>query len=255
MPSNDIALLEFDPSLPALIEPSQEVKQIDAPEHCVICFFREVIEKLEVEGKLKLLAHHQWEDDDRPLYEMEFSGQRLAVYQSGVGAPLAVGLFEEIIARGCSKFIACGGAGVLDSEISFGNLLIPVEALRDEGTSFHYLPPGRSVAANPDVLKVIENLLRNRGIEYRLIKTWTTDAPYRETPNKIDARRSEGCSTVDMETAAFFAAAQFRKVMFGQLLYGGDDVSGSVWDERGWQNRKDVRQGIFNLAAEICLKL
>jgi uridine phosphorylase len=86
-------------------------------------------------------------------------------------------------------------------------------------------------------------------------KTWTTDAPYRETPARIAARRSEGCIAVEMEAASLLAVAQFRGVVLGQVLYGGDDLSGGEWDDRSWQSRRDVREQLFWLAAEACLGL
>ena len=87
------------------------------------------------------------------------------------------------------------------------------------------------------------------------VKTWTTDAPYRETPEKVKLRKAEGCLTVEMETAAFLSIAQFRDVRFGQLLYGGDDVSGSNWCARQWQRKKGVREKLFRLAVDICINL
>ncbi len=86
-------------------------------------------------------------------------------------------------------------------------------------------------------------------------KTWTTDAFYRETPGKVALRKQEGCLTVEMEAAAFFAVADFRDVTFGQILYGGDDVSGETWDSRRWNERTSVREKLFWLAAEACLEL
>ncbi len=86
-------------------------------------------------------------------------------------------------------------------------------------------------------------------------KTWTTDAPYRETPDKMALRRSEGCLTVEMETAAFCAVAQFRDVTFGQILYGGDDLTGDQWDPRDWHVLASTREKLFWLAAESCLQL
>jgi len=97
--------------------------------------------------------------------------------------------------------------------------------------------------------------LQRNGISYLLAKTWTIDGPYRETPEKIKLRKAEGCLTVEMEAAAFFAVAQFRGVPFGQILYAGDDVSGSAWVYREWQSRLDVRERLFWLAAESCLLL
>ena len=71
-------------------------------------------------------------------------------------------------------------------------------------------------------------------------KTWTTDALYRETRGKVERRVAEGCLTVEMEAAAFFAVAAFRGVTFGQLLYAGDDLSGDAWDQRGGTTTRPV---------------
>ena len=132
---------------------------------------------------------------------------------------------------------------------------MPDAAVRDEGTSYNYMPPGREVTASPEGVAAVERTLEEHGIGYIVAKTWTTDAPYRETPDKIKLRRAEGCLTVDMEAAAFFAVAQFRGVTFAQMLYGGDDVSGDEWDRRDWSNRTTIREKLFWLAAEACLSL
>ena len=68
-------------------------------------------------------------------------------------------------------------------------------------------------------------------------------------------RRDEGCLTVEMEAAAFFAVAQFRGVTLGQMLYAGDDVSGAEWDERDWRNQYGVRESLFWLAVEAVMHL
>jgi uridine phosphorylase len=249
-------ILEFDPTPEAIIEPSKVNKPIDAPEHCVICFFQEVFDQLIEQNKIKVIATRNWADFERPLYELNFKGKRLAAFHPGVGAALACGLLEEIIALGCRKFVACGGCGVLNPEIAAGHLIVLTAAIRDEGTSYHYQPPGREVEASPEVVAAIEEVLQAYQVSYLLGKTWTTDAPYRETPEKVQHRRNEGCLTVEMEAAAFFAVAKFRKLPFGQILYGGDDVSGEgEWDQRDWYKLHDVRERLFWLAAEACLKL
>jgi len=162
---------------------------------------------------------------------------------------------EEVIAFGCKKFIACGGCGVLDKDISVGNLIVVSGAIRDEGVSYHYLPADREVIADEAAVNVLSALMDERKIPYRVGKTWTTDAPYRETQDRISRRKAEGCLTVEMETAAMMAVAQFREVTFGQVLYGGDDLSGQEWDNRAWQSRADIRESLFWLCAEACLVL
>ncbi len=248
-------ILEFDPTPEAVIEPSRVIEPIDAPEHCVICFFREVIEKLAADGGARVIAVERSEMGEHPLYELDVAGRRLAFFHPGVGAALAAGLLEEVIARGCRKFVACGGAGVLNREIAVGHVVVPSSAVRDEGTSYHYLPPSREVSPSPGAMTAIEQILNAHDVPYVVGKTWTTDAFFRETPGKVALRKGEGCLTVEMEAAAFFAVAQFRGVPFGQILYGGDDVSGDDWDHRGWTSRMTVREQLFWLAAEACLAL
>jgi uridine phosphorylase len=255
MNTSTYPILEFDPTREAFIEPARLIKPRDVPEHCVICFFQEVIEHVVAEQQATVAVNLQSEVGLHPIYEIAHDGRRLAFFHPGVGAPLAAGLLEEAIACGCRKFIVCGGCGVLEKDIAVGHLIVVSGAVRDEGVSYHYLPPSREVQAQPAGVAVLEATLRQRGVPYLAGKTWTTDAIYRETPAKIAARKDEGCLTVEMEAASLMAVAQFRGVTLGQVLYGGDDLSGGEWDHRGWQTRRDVRQNLFWLAAEACLML
>ena len=251
----DYPILEHDAAREALIEPAKVNSPRDVPEHCVICFFREVIDKVIAGHDTKVVAQNRWEDGHHPVYEIAYRGRRLAFFHPGIGAPLAAGLLEEVIAFGCRKFIACGSCGVLEKNMAVGNLILVSSALRDEGVSYHYLPPSREVMAEASGMQALVQTLNQDGVPYRVGKTWTTDAPYRETPNKIAKRRAEGCLTVEMESAAMMAVAQFRGAIFGQVLYGGDDLSGAEWDARGWQSRQDVRERLFWLCADACLSI
>lgn len=254
-------ILEFDPAPRGIIEPRRPAKLNSVPEVCIVCFFGEVIRKLVREKRLRRIYTIRSEMGSHHLYAMDVDGQpgaapeHVAVFHSAVGASLAAGLVEEIIACGSRRFVACGGAGVLDREIAVGHVVIPGSAIRDEGTSYHYLPPGREVAADPAAVAAIEQVLQARGVPYVKGKTWTTDGFYRETPDKVALRRAEGCLTVEMEAAAFFAVAQFRGVQFGQMLYGGDDVSGAEWDHRDWVKRPTIREQLFWLAVEAGLAM
>ena len=248
-------LLEFDAARVAIIEPSRIIKPIAIAEHCVLCFFQEVITELIREGaQARHLHTGQSEVGDYPVYELDYGGQRLAVVHPGVGAPAAVARFERVIALGCRKFIVCGGAGVLDGAIKVGDIVVPSSAIRDEGASHHYLRPAREVAPTRRALAAIETVLNENHHDYIRGKTWTTDAVYRETRQRVNRRRREGCVVVDMEAAAFFAVARFRHVECAQILYGGDSLAGRRWDHRGW-NRHAMRERLFHLAAQACLRL
>jgi uridine phosphorylase len=251
----DYPILEFDEAPEALLEPARLIRPMDVPRHAVACFFQEVLGGLVEQSGARIIRELRSEIGRHPVYEIDINGRRLAAFHPGVGAPLAAGFLEEMIALGCRSFMACGGAGVLQSEIALGHPIVVSAAVRDEGTSYHYLPPGREVAADPDGVAALEEALGAAGVEYLVGKTWTTDAIYRETPGKIARRRAEGCLCVEMEAAAFFAVARFRGVRFGQLLYAGDDVGGETWDSRHWDSHTSVREKLFWLAAEACLQL
>ncbi len=250
----EFPILEFDATQEAILEPSKLIKPIDIPQHVVVCFFQDVISRLVQEHEARVIKSLKSEFGTHPVYELEMEGHRLALVHPGVGAPMAAGILEEVIALGGRKFIACGGAGVLDREIAVGHVLVPVVAIRDEGTSYHYLPPGREVEASTEAVEAIEKTLQAHEVPYSLIKTWTTDGIYRETRDKVKRRKAEGCQAVEMEAAAFFAVAKFRKVIFGQILYGGDDVSGGDWDHRAWTSHT-IRDKLFLVAAQACLSL
>jgi len=248
-------ILEFDPDPTAFIDPQMLLQPIDIARRCVLCFFQDILQQMHTDGRLKVIYQLGSEIGKNPVYEMEVEGERVAVLHPGVGAPLAGAFLEEIIALGCRDFIACGGCGVLNGEIGLGHVVVPATAVRDEGISYHYLPPSREAAAHPEAVQAIEQALQTHHVPYVVGKTWTTDAVYRETPARIARRREEGCHVVEMESAAFFAIAQFRGARFGQLLYGGDDLTGDAWDNRNWQKASSTRAHLFQLAVEAVLRL
>ena len=250
-----IPLLEFDPDPHAIINPQEALPMENLPQRWVLCFFRDVLDALAQSDELQVIGHLRSEAGANPVYRVEHNGASLLVMHPGVGAPLAVGFMERAISAGGRQFIACGGCGVLGREIAVGHPVVITSAVRDEGTSYHYLPPSREAAASLAAVAALEAALRERQVDYRLGKSWTTDAFYRETPTRLARRVAEGCIVVEMEASAFFALAQFRGVTCGQVVYGGDLVSPEGWDFRDWVRRGDVRTALFWLAVEACSRL
>jgi uridine phosphorylase len=248
-------ILEFDDTQVAKIEPSAHHKNTAGYDYCVITFFREVLEAMEKDGRIKVVKYLNCETMDVPIYEMEYKGKKIHLFLGYLGAAGSAAFLEELIALGFNKFIVCGGAGVLRKDIAVGHLVVPVSAVRDEGVSYHYLVPAREVECDPQVVKKIEEELDKYGIDYIKAKTWTTDAFYRETEKIIELRKSEGCVTVEMEAAAFLAVAKFRNIKLGQILYGGDDLSTVAWDGRNWHDRTKVRENLVDIAIRVCLSL
>ena len=250
---NRIPILDRDPAPVAVLNPTHIIKPFDAPEHCVFCFFPDVLAELATNGAREISTRES-EMGRQPVYEINFRGRPLMVAHPRVGAPLAAASLEAALVMGARKFIACGGAGVLTSEIPVGHLVVPTAAIRDEGTSYHYLPPSLEVKPHPRAVRAIKETLKQAGLNFITGKTWTTDGLYRETRRKVNLRKQQGCLVVEMEAAAFFAVAKFRRAVFGQILYGADDLGGDDWDHRSW-TRHEVRRLLFDLAAESCLRL
>jgi uridine phosphorylase len=248
-------ILEFDPASAAVIEPTQVVGPMEIPPHAVLCFFQDTITKVVAEHHGRLVDHLVSEIGRNPIYELDYGGRALTVAHPGVGAPLAAAFLEELIARGCRAFVACGGAGVLVPDVALGHVIVPTSAVRDEGTSYHYLPSDVAAVPTDAAVQAIVATLQEHDVPHVTGATWTTDALYRETRGKLERRVAAGCLTVEMEAAAFFAVAAFRGVAFGQLLYAGDDLSGETWDGRSWDAHADGRERLFGLAAEAVLRL
>ena len=256
MNSIDYPILEYDPGKKALIEPSTIIKEQQVPKVCLLPFYYDTIQQFRNEGILEEIA--QIESSATPnicLYVLEFKGKKLAVISPGLGAPYAASILDVAIALGCRKFLAFGSCGVLDKSIKRNQLIIPSSAIRDEGTSYHYIPPSREVMADPVLVKEIEAFLDDRQIDNITGKTWTTDAFFRETPARIERRKKEGAIVVDMEAAALFAVSQFRDVKLGYILAGSDDVSGLEWDRRLHMKIANFHERFFWLAVEVALEI
>lgn len=255
MIKKEFPILEFDGVSDNIIEPSKFLKKIDMSERVIMCFYSEVIEKLVNEGRLKEIKNLHSQMGKHPIYELEHEGKKVTVFHPGVGAALGAGLMEEVIALGGSKFISCGSGGVLDKNITAGHILVPYSAVRDEGISYHYVEPSREISVNKKAIKAIEKVLKSHNCNYLLVKTWSTDSFYRETKDKMKFRKDEGCLAVEMECSAFCAVAEYRDVIFGQIIYSGDDISCEEWNSRSEVDRKFVREALFWFSVEASLEL
>ncbi|MEI6284962.1 MAG: nucleoside phosphorylase [Bacillota bacterium] len=243
LPTERIAVLNADAFFP----------KGNFAERAVLCFFKEIIEQLADIGRLERVGIVDLENGLHPIYTMQHNGQKLLVMHPGVGAPYAAAMLEGLISMGAKNIVACGGGGVLNREIVVGHLVLPTVAVRDEGVSYKYLPAAAEVCLNQPAIDSITATLQNRNVPFITGKVWTTDALFRETAEVIAARAADGCIIVEMECAAFAAVAEFRNVQFGQILYGGDDVTADQWDGRDWQEQSSTREKLFWLAVEaVC---
>jgi uridine phosphorylase len=251
----DLPLLEDDLAEPGLISPVGFTAHGDVPTAVVICFFAEIIEHLARRGDTERVGVLTAAHGQHPVYSVAHESGRVAVFHPGVGAPIAAGFLEEVIAAGGRSFVAVGGAGALLPDLVLGHPVVVESAVRDEGTSYHYAAPARVIDADEAGIAALGETLDAADVGHVTGRTWTTDAFYREPRTRIARRIEEGCLVVEMEAAAFIAVARFRGVRLGHLLYAGDSVAGAEWDERGWFKATDIRSRLFDLAATAALRL
>ncbi len=222
-----------DISEPALFSPCDTTKRIDNfPELCVSTFSENIIQKFSSLNDTKKISELYTANGAIPVYKIRYRNTDIAFYLSKVGAPACVVGFEEIVAMGAEKFVLFGSCGVLDDDNVKNKLIIPISAVRDEGTSYHYIAPSPEIKADPRSVRILESILSDCGYPYIKGKTWTSDAIYRETLPLIRERKQDGCIAVEMECAAMMAAAKYRHIPFIQFLYGADDLSSDIWDIR-----------------------
>ena len=246
-------LFEFEESQTAVINPPMRRKVDNFPELAVACWFGDVQRK-RFAGQ-EPIYRIPFEHGDHEVHVVEHLGKRIAVFNPGVGAPAAATSLEDIIGLGASKIIGCGGAGIVKNGFDVGHIIVPTGAVRDEGTSHHYQPVDVAVVPHQLAVQAIDAELLAAGVPHDKGLTWTTDAIFRETPEKVARRREQGCISVEMEASAMFAVAMFRGAVYGQLLYAGDDVSAQTWDHRHWEKQTSVRERVLELALNAVCRL
>lgn len=250
-------LEEYDKEPWGILKPEHMMKKTEGfPETVVFEFSRDLIRKTAEKyggteaGRLISVA------GDTPIYKIKYKGRDIGICQSWIGAAACVSNMEEIAAMGAQKIFVCGECGVLDGSIEDARIIIPTAAVRDEGTSYHYLPPSDEIEMNPEIVEKIEKTLSAHGASYVKGKIWTTDAPYRETKGKAEERRRQGCIAVDMECSALAAFARLRGVKYGQFVYAADNLDAEVWQRRGLTVRPISQKAeIFELALECAVRL
>ena len=192
-----------------------------------------------------------------PVYKVKYQDVELALYLSAVGAPVCVGQQEELYALGVECPVLFGTCGVLDRNIADCAVILPTSALRDEGTSYHYAPPGDEIAVNVHHAQLFLDLMEELKLPCVPGKCWTTDSMYRETREKTARRKAAGCVCVDMECASVAAAAQFRKKEALHFFYAADNLDAAEWDERSLSNfaNLDEKDRIALLALEAARRI
>lgn len=255
-------LEEYDYAKEAIINPKNVFDDkipldIKMPKIAVACFsnisFERMVEKFQGEKIFELAnANATW-----PLYKIEYKEVEIVLFMTDMGAAGVAAQLEELYLLGIEMVIVFGSCGVLNKNIPDCSIIIPNAAVRDEGLSYHYLPASDEIEVNTEYIELFKNILDEMKFPYIIGKTWTTDAFYRETRDKVAKRVEAGCLCVEMECSAMAAVAKFREKGIFQFLYAADCLDGVSWDERSLGNEVKIEEKDFfaYLAMEMAVKV
>lgn len=158
----------------------------------------------------------------------------------GIGAPMTATVTENLIAAGAEVVCILGGCACLQESIPPNDAILPTYSIRDEGVSYHYLPPDEEVRTNPELVDALDDGLSDAGVETHRGPTWTTSAMYRETVPEIEQYADEGVVSLCMESAAMLAVAEYRGADAAVVHEIGDHLLAD-----GWESGVD-REGNFS---------
>ena len=185
------------------------IPEASIPEICVLDPDGDILRTLRREQRATLSS--AWACYHTDLYEFDDAQERIGIIGCAVGASFAVLLAEQLFVSGCRFLISITSAGQIAAQGSPPYFVVIDRALRDEGTSYHYLPAAEFAEAEPTLVDAAMTALRARGLRIYRGAAWTTDAPFRETAGAIERSRAQGILAVEMEAAALYAFAQARQ--------------------------------------------
>ena len=251
-------LEEFDEEKRAIINPdTYENKIPNFPKIGITCFSQKLMDRYVEIFNGEKIAEVRNANGITPVYRINHNGTDIALFTSRVGAPACTVAYEELIAMGLEKLIMFGTCGALVNSINDLTIIIPTSAIRDEGTSYHYVKSSDEIDVNRKYREEFKEILKNQNIPAMEGKVWTTDAPYRETEAKKERRKEQGCICVDMECSAMAAVAEFRDKEIFQYFYAADNLDGDEWDERslGNDSKLSEKEKIIYPALELVKKV
>jgi uridine phosphorylase len=187
----------------------KSIPEAAVPEICVLDPDGDILRVLRREGRASPSA--AWACYHTDLYEFDYEEARYGIIACAVGAPFAVLLAEQLFVSGCRFLVSVTSAGQIVPHGPPPYFVVIDRALRDEGTSYHYLPPADFVSADPVLIDAAMTALKERQLRAYRGAAWTTDAPFRETVGAIERCRARGILAVEMEAAALYAFAQARR--------------------------------------------
>lgn len=210
----------FDNKSESKINPHTKANA-QAVDACIVTFSYIIEKYVQEHYDLKQIGQSVAVTGSLPIYQLYHNGKKFAFLKTYAGASACVATLEDTLSEiRTDKYIVFGGSGCLNREIAHGKVMLPTEAYRDEGTSYHYAPASDYITIkNADIVAAF---MKESGIPFVKGRTWSTDAFYRETIHNFEKRKKDGCISVEMECSAIQAMCDFRNLNLYMFLTSGD---------------------------------
>ena len=199
------------------VQRQRNLPHTNVPPICVLDFDGDLTDWLVESGQA--VVHPTWACFHTVMYAFQVDGLACGLVARTIGGPYAVLVAEQLAISGAQVLLGLTSAGRVDPNLPVPSLVVASDAIRDEGTSYHYLAAAETVAANSDVAKRLVAGLKEVGLPVVPGCLWTTDAPYRETLEDIADNAARGALAVEMQAASLFAFAQARGVQAGMVAH------------------------------------
>lgn len=222
------------PRLPAMLTAEKMIEfrrvqgglgNVRAPETVILCLYKGLMKYFPLKHSSRRVTGFLGD-----LHLLKKANGKVGVMGNfGIGSPVVANLAEEMIAWGARRIAILSLAGGLQPNLKPGDVVICDRAIRDEGTSYHYLPPQKYVNASPDLVSSLSSAFEKNDLPHSIGATWSTDAPYRESREEALLYQNEGTLAVDMESAGLFAVGQARGVGTASVFVIGDSLAEPRW--------------------------
>lgn len=239
-------------------EPVMSIKDFygekkDIIEICLVIFSKQIYDYILTHYECKVIGTIKACNGEYPIYIFSYDGKNLGFYLSMIGSTMASQfVIETSWITGATKFIMFGSSSSLCKEVTTNKYVIPTEAYRDEGMSYHYAPAKDYIMINnhSTVKKIFEEL----NLPNVTGRIWTTDAFLRETKGQMAKRKAEGCIAVEMEIAGVQAVCDFHKLNLYTFIVTGDILSEEKYDNARLHNANHNLDKFF-IALEIAKRI
>jgi len=254
-------------SLPSVFQPAALLREarrqkglaaVDVPPVCILDPDGDIVRRLRQTGEAQ--PFEGWPCYHTRLYTFRLAGRTVGIIGCAVGAPFAVLVAEELFASGCRLLLSLTSAGQITPAGPTPYFVIIERALRDDGTSYHYATPSEYAEADGGLVAMAFEALAGKNQHVIVGSSWTTDAPFRETAEAIEAARSKGVLAVEMEAAALYAFARRSGAMVLCLAHvtntmGQTEQDFEKGEADGTADALQVLEGILGTAQLTGLRL